>query len=94
MELMEGTEVVPMPASDLQRSKLRRPLARCPACASASLQPVVEADADEVHFLCVDCSRCWHVELGYVQRMTPATCFDCPQAARCAAVPVADHASD
>jgi hypothetical protein len=46
-----------------------------------------------VHFLCVDCSRCWHVALGYVQRMTPATCFGCPQPARCAAVYAADHPS-
>jgi len=72
---------------------VRQPLAFCPTCASGNLDPVVEVDAEEVHFLCVDCNRCWHVALGYVQRMTPATCGGCPQTARCGAVYAADHPS-
>jgi len=52
---------------------------------------VVELDAVDVHFLCADCNRCWHVELGFVQRLHPATCFGCPQPARCAEVYTADH---
>jgi hypothetical protein len=46
-----------------------------------------------VHLLCRDCSRCWHVELGYVHRMTPAACLGCPERARCVAVYEADQAS-
>ena len=63
-----------MSGPELQQSKLRRPLARCPVCASANLEPVVELDVDDVHFLCADCNRCWHVELGFVQRLSPAAC--------------------
>lgn len=54
---------------------ITRPLARCPVCASSRLDPVVETERETVHFVCRDCLRCWHVELGFVQLMTPATCF-------------------
>jgi transposase-like protein len=70
---------------------ITRPLARCPACGSNRLDPVVENERQTVHFLCHDCSRCWHVELGFVQRMTPATCLGCPERARCVAAFQADH---
>jgi len=53
------------------------PLVRCPACGSSELEPVVEAVVAAVHFLCLGCDRCWNVELGYVRRVTPATCFGC-----------------
>jgi hypothetical protein len=83
-------------ATDQPRSSephlIRRPLGRCPACASANLDPVTENDTEEVHFLCRDCGRCWHVELGYVQRMTPDLCHGCPARARCEQVYAADHA--
>ena len=70
-----------------------RPLAKCPACGSSELEAVVEIDTNDVHFLCRDCARCWHVELGYVQRMAPDVCHGCPHLEQCAAVYNADRAS-
>jgi hypothetical protein len=70
-----------------------RPLAECPTCGAIALEAVVEADTDDVHFLCRNCSRCWRVELGYVQRMAPDACHGCPHYEQCEAVYNADHAS-
>jgi hypothetical protein len=67
------------------------PLARCPECGSARLDPVVEAGVAEVHFLCRNCARCWHVDLGFVRRVAPATCLGCPERARCERVYRAEH---
>ena len=67
------------------------PLARCPACKSARLEPVVEDVVQEVHFLCRDCDRCWNVEMGYVQRVVPSACLGCSERARCERAYVADH---
>ena len=53
------------------------PLVRCPACGSSELDAVVENVVEAVHFLCRACDRCWNVELGYVRRVAPATCFGC-----------------
>ncbi len=78
---------------DLDEHPITRPLAHCPVCKSNHLDPVVETERQTVHLLCRDCSRCWHVELGYVHRMTPAACLGCPERARCVAVYEADQAS-
>jgi len=72
---------------------INRPLAHCPACGSDRLDPVVERERRTVHFLCRDCSRCWHVELGAVHRMTPGTCLGCPEQTRCTAAFDADQAA-
>jgi hypothetical protein len=72
---------------------LQRPLARCPVCGSPNLAPVVESEVQEVHFLCGDCHRCWHVELGFVHRMNPHACTGCAHAEQCNAVYAADHPS-
>jgi hypothetical protein len=80
------------PDPDVESHPLARPLAHCPACGSARLDPVVETERQTVHFLCRDCSRCWHVELGHVHRMTPATCLGCPERQRCEAAVAADQA--
>jgi len=74
--------------SEFQSHPIKRPLAHCPACGSSQLDPVVENERQTVHFLCRDCSRCWHVELGFVHRMTPDACLGCPERARC------EHALD
>src|SRR5689334_8907354 len=69
-----GTDVM----TDASKNHLlARPLLECVACGSERLEPVVEADAEEVHFRCPDCMRCWHVQLGYVHRMPPHTCHGC-----------------
>ena len=73
---------------------LARPLSHCPGCGSTRLDPVVEHERQRVHFLCRDCMRCWHVELGYVQRVAPAACLGCPERERCEQAYVRDHAED
>jgi len=70
---------------------IEHPLQQCPSCGSEQLEPVVETDTLEVHFLCRDCKRCWHVELGHVQRMSPYVCHGCPQLNQCRPVFDADH---
>ena len=70
---------------------LNYPLARCPQCGSARLDPVVEDSVEEVHFLCRDCDRCWHVEMGFVQRVAPAACRGCSERARCERAYAADR---
>lgn len=72
---------------------ITRPLARCPVCGSNRLDPVVENERQTVHLLCRDCSRCWHVELGFVHRVVPTTCLGCPERARCVLAFEADQAS-
>jgi transposase-like protein len=47
-----------------------RPLPCCPTCGSEQLEPVVEKATQDVHFMCRNCSRYWHVELGFVHRVT------------------------
>jgi hypothetical protein len=73
---------------------IRRPLDHCPTCRSWQLSPVVALDAEEVHFLCGSCSRCWHVELGFVRRVPPTACDGCPQPEHCAAAYAKDLAAD
>ncbi len=70
---------------------LASPLTRCPACGSGALAPVTERDGETVNFLCGACDRCWHVELGHVHRVDPASCSGCPARARCGAAYAADH---
>jgi len=71
-----------------------RQLDVCPACGSDHLDPVVEHRTQDVHFFCSACGRCWHIELGFVHRVTPPTCFGCPERERCEAVYAADQAKD
>ena len=68
-----------------------RPLSNCPACNSDDLVPVVEDQSQDVHFFCRACGRCWHVELGFVHRVIPPTCLNCPERARCEEVYAADQ---
>lgn len=69
---------------------ITRPLVHCPVCGSNRLDPVVENDRETVHLLCRDCSRCWHVELGFVHRVAPTACLGCPERARCVVAYEAD----
>lgn len=68
-----------------------RQLAICPVCASDQLEPVVEQGTPDVNWLCEACSRCWHVELGFVRRITPSSCFGCSESERCEAVYTVDQ---
>lgn len=68
-----------------------RPLQQCPSCGSARLIPVLDNGA--MHFLCDDCARCWHVELGAVSRVDPNTCARCEHYQRCIQAYAADHAT-
>jgi hypothetical protein len=89
----EGTPVMPPTKNCQERSDhpISRPLSHCPGCGSVRLDPVVERGGETVHLLCRDCSRCWHVELGFVHRMDPTACFGCPERTRCEAAYEADH---
>jgi len=71
---------------------IRRPLLHCPACGATHLEPVVERQVQEVHFLCSDCGRCWDVAFGTVKRVVPPQCLGCPERGRCEQVYAADHA--
>jgi hypothetical protein len=62
---------------------IEHPLQQCPSCSSEQLEPVVEPDTRDVHLLCRDCKRCWRVELGHVQRMSPYVCHGCSQLGQC-----------
>jgi hypothetical protein len=66
-----------------------RPLHFCPTCGSDELLPVTDRGA--VHFLCDNCGRCWHVELGAVWRVNPETCAHCEHYARCSEVFAVDQ---
>ena len=48
------------------------PLTKCPACGSTHLGAT--NDAGSTHFVCEQCGRWWHVELGAVWRVDPQTC--------------------
>ena len=47
------------------------PFDTCPECLGP-LTPV--PSFDEVNFYCPDCNACWHVSMGYLTRLDPATC--------------------
>ena len=47
----------------------------CPSCGNGRLSPV--SDGEETNFLCRECGACWHVSLGWVDRVNPATCPGC-----------------
>ena len=70
---------------------IRYPLQHCPTCGSERLDAVVENESVDVHFLCRDCKRCWHVERGNVHRMSPYACNGCPHLDHCRPVFDADH---
>jgi formate dehydrogenase maturation protein FdhE len=74
-----------------QPTIIRRPLANCPTCGSGRLEPVVDFVEEGVRFLCTNCDRCWHVELGYVQRVQPGACHGCTQRERCMQVYALDQ---
>jgi len=76
---------------DTHASLITHPLQHCPGCHSDRLEPVVETGAQDVHFLCRECGRCWDVGLGAVRRVPPATCFGCPERGRCVEMYALDH---
>lgn len=74
---------------DPQRSQEQAPveigldgtLERCPECSGTDLRCVT--DGELVHFFCDSCAACWHLELGWLQRVQPATCPGCALRFRC-----------
>jgi transposase-like protein len=77
--------------SDPPPSPISQPLTHCPRCGSTLLQPVVESMVQEVHFLCRACGRCWDVAFGTAQRVSPSSCYGCPERGRCEEVFAVDH---
>lgn len=55
----------------------------CPTCRNGRLTPVT--DGENTNFLCAACGSCWHVALGWVDRVNPDTCPGCPSQAACRA---------
>lgn len=64
----------------------------CPACQVEGLQPTPAGG--EVNFACTACGACWHLELGWVQRVDPATCPGCRERGVCVAETVVDLRED
>lgn len=64
-------------------------LVTCPECGSDDLVAVMPDG--EIAFFCEECHRCWHVELGYVQRVDPTTCPGCAHRRECLERWRADH---
>jgi hypothetical protein len=54
---------------------------RCPGCAAGALYSVF--DGEEKNFLCRTCSRCWHLELGWIRQVSPLTCSGCEWRSTC-----------
>ena len=50
-------------------------LASCPECGGRDFRCVT--DGELTNFFCVACRCCWHLELGWVHRIDPATCPGC-----------------
>ncbi|HVM01316.1 MAG TPA: hypothetical protein VM263_01500 [Acidimicrobiales bacterium] len=55
----------------------------CPNCGNGRLTPVF--DGEETNFVCEHCGCCWHVGLGWIDRVNPATCPGCPRRRVCSA---------
>jgi len=53
----------------------------CPECGADDL--VAVSDGEQTNFLCPRCGRCWHIELGWVHRVAPATCPGCDRRDQC-----------
>lgn len=51
-----------------QRQSMFGPPERCPGCNAAGLTCTTAGDL--VTFLCRACGSCWHIELGYVYRVS------------------------
>lgn len=53
----------------------------CPVCGNGRLTSV--SDGEETNFLCTECGCCWHVGLGWIDRVNPETCPGCPSRPIC-----------
>jgi len=55
----------------------------CPECGRDVMEAV--SDGEMTNFRCVGCGMCWHIELGWVNRVDPATCPGCEHRSECMA---------
>ena len=55
----------------------------CPACGSARLLAV--HDRERANFRCDACDQCWHLSLGWAERVDPQFCDTCAERGRCLA---------
>ena len=53
----------------------------CPGCGPVELHPVFDGELTNFH--CPLCNSCWHVELGFVARVSPETCPGCQYELQC-----------
>lgn len=68
------------------------PLERCPGCDAP--HPEAVSTGLETNFWCRSCGRCWHVELGWLWPVNPASCHrPVRKAADSTSVPTPAHSS-
>lgn len=56
---------------------------RCPRCGASALAPT--ADGGVLRYRCAACGACWRDELGWLSRVDPDDCVDCPHREECRA---------
>jgi hypothetical protein len=72
-----------MTCNEIGESALFPPFDTCPGCRGRGLR--VMAVLDQANFFCPACRSCWHVDLGWVHRVTPAACASCARRSQCQA---------
>jgi hypothetical protein len=68
------------------------PLGACRRCGGTSMVPV--SDGEMTNFVCISCGACWHVEMGWMSRVSPATCPGCALRTSCTRLHVAAATDD
>lgn len=63
------------------RPSARYGLPGCPSCGPVELHPVF--DGELTNFYCPRCNTCWHLELGFVARVSPDSCPGCKYELQC-----------
>lgn len=65
----------------MDHTRVARGIMQCPTCAAKELEAVTDGEA--TNFLCRTCWSCWHLELGWVQKVDPGTCPGCQYREEC-----------
>ena len=66
------------------------PLGSCPSCDGTEFLAV--DNGEETNFWCSTCGRCWHLSLGWISLVEPATCPGCSLREQCLARQAASSA--
>lgn len=75
------------------RCSIRVSTLACPGCGSTEVSGI--QNGLETNVFCRDCASCWHVSLGAVRRVNPATCGSgCSNYERCSIAYAKDAPSE